>query len=552
MGTRTRRLLRNVALRRQLSCFGAQFYWSFLALAAVYAALLSCSRLLGLLPDVFHPATPAAPVMVALGLALAIYRGTSRVGAARLVDTRIRTDDLFLTAVLIDSAAGVYKPIVLAQAEQRAAEIRPGEVAPFAWAAKARNVIGLLVLLLVGVLLLPQLDPFGRGEQRRREAERQKQLEDSRRATALRVAALTGEETASDLSGQVARAVGELKQTFNATKPKDKQANLRRLTASQGKLGALWRKAGEGKLKNAPRWTEQRQRFGDPAGQMTTQWRQEIQEGNCAGVKKEIAELRDAVKRLAETKDEAEKRELTERIGQRLQQLADLAEQGLDSGALNASLRRALEQLALAGTEGLSAEALEGLQESLDLTALELEAMAQSFRDLKALEDALRALQLAKVLNEAELLDGEACSGCQGMGDYAALYAKMMAGRCGKCGGLLGADGVCAACGGVGLGMRGPGIGTGGLAPETPGAVTDFTPEKSKSSLTAGKILVSLKTRGLSESGQAALEYQESLRAVKQGVSEAIIHEQVPPAYHDAIRSYFDAMEEDDGGAEAE
>jgi hypothetical protein len=32
------------------------------------------------------------------------------------------------------------------------------------------------------------------------------------------------------------------------------------------------------------------------------------------------------------------------------------------------------------------------------------------------------------------------------------------------------------------------------------------------------------------------------VREVKQGVSEAIQQEQVPPGYHDAIKKYFDTL----------
>ncbi len=34
------------------------------------------------------------------------------------------------------------------------------------------------------------------------------------------------------------------------------------------------------------------------------------------------------------------------------------------------------------------------------------------------------------------------------------------------------------------------------------------------------------------------------MRGVKQGVSEALQAEQVPPGYHDAIKKYFDTLPE--------
>jgi hypothetical protein len=63
---------------------------------------------------------------------------------------------------------------------------------------------------------------------------------------------------------------------------------------------------------------------------------------------------------------------------------------------------------------------------------------------------------------------------------------------------------------------------------------------------------LTLKTRGLGERGEDTVEYSEQVRQVKQGVGEAIIHEQIPPAYHEAIQKYFDAMEDSHVGSEGE
>jgi hypothetical protein len=34
------------------------------------------------------------------------------------------------------------------------------------------------------------------------------------------------------------------------------------------------------------------------------------------------------------------------------------------------------------------------------------------------------------------------------------------------------------------------------------------------------------------------------VRDVKQGLSEAILHEEIPPGYHEGIKGYFDSMSE--------
>jgi hypothetical protein len=126
-----------------------------------------------------------------------------------------------------------------------------------------------------------------------------------------------------------------------------------------------------------------------------------------------------------------------------------------------------------------------------------------------------------------EKLDGEACEGCQSMADYAKLYEQLLA-----------------QMGGIGPGMGDQGIGEGGKAPEDDTVDSGFKTERTKTTITAGKVLLSLKTRGVGEKGDAKTSYRDAVKAVKQGVSEAILTEQIPPGYHDGIRNYFDSIRE--------
>jgi hypothetical protein len=64
--------------------------------------------------------------------------------------------------------------------------------------------------------------------------------------------------------------------------------------------------------------------------------------------------------------------------------------------------------------------------------------------------------------------------------------------------------------------------------------------------VTAGKVLLSVKTKGLSDKGDASKEYKKLIQKVKQGYSEAILQEQVPPGYHEGIKSYFDNLDKTD------
>jgi hypothetical protein len=135
---------------------------------------------------------------------------------------------------------------------------------------------------------------------------------------------------------------------------------------------------------------------------------------------------------------------------------------------------------------------------------------------------------MAKKLNDQQKLDGEACENCSTLEDYAELYAQMMGDQPME---------------GDGEGLGDEGIGEGGKAPEDDSVQTGFKTEQSKSAVTAGKVLMSLKTKGLSDRGEAKKEYRNLVGKVKQGVSEAILQEQIPPGYHDGIKRYFDSIE---------
>ncbi len=76
-----------------------------------------------------------------------------------------------------------------------------------------------------------------------------------------------------------------------------------------------------------------------------------------------------------------------------------------------------------------------------------------------------------------------------------------------------------------------------------PKAKVNFKTEKDNSQLTAGKTLLEWNEKGMSENGHASKEYVQSVKTLKEGVSEAILKEEIPPGYHDQIQKYFDDME---------
>ena len=321
-------------------------------------------------------------------------------------------------------------------------------------------------------------------------------------------------------------------------KPRNKQQNLKKLSANQKALGRRYRDS-VAKLKTVLRQNPIAQRFGltNRNHEQLKKWARDLKSGSTESLRKEIGSIQAELRKLAKTEDPVKKAALRQRLRKRLQDLADLSRDHVGSKSAQAALKRAIEQLQLSNNDGLSTDALEALSESLDLTQLEFEEIAQSVRDLKELETALKTLAMAKRLNNGEMLDGKACAQCNSLADYEALYQKMLA----RSGGGMG-QGNRPGNGGRGGAFGGPGIGRGGKAPEDDAAKTAFKTERSRSAITAGKILLTLKTKGQGDRGQARKQYREAIRALKQGLSEAIQAEQIPPGYRKGIQKYFDDL----------
>lgn len=181
----------------------------------------------------------------------------------------------------------------------------------------------------------------------------------------------------------------------------------------------------------------------------------------------------------------------------------------------------------------MSSEAFGAMEESLELAKMELQEVKQSLKDLKQLEESLEAIRMAGKLNALDELDGAECEGCQSMADYADLYAQMM-----------GEMGMGSGSGDKETNDGGGSVGRGRVTEENDSSKTTFNKENSKSPVRAGKILLSMKTKGLSDSGDAEREYASQIAVVKQGLTEAIDQEQIPPGYVEGIKSYFDNIED--------
>ena len=517
--------LRRISRRQKIVSIARQWRFFLLISLGVYASALLASRLLGLLPAWFTPVTLAVFPAGALVLAWIFYHRTDVTDAARLADTRMGTHDLFLTASLIEHSLGAYQELVLKDAEQRAAKMLPQNVVPFNWQRVTFRICAALAVLSLGVYVLPQCDPFRLHQQKRQLAEQRERVREINKATQVR-AALIDQKRAGEQADVVKQAMANLENTFQAAKPNDKAGTLARLNEQQKVLGQLWKQTSEEKLKNALNLPPPSQSFGlaDPA--KTEQLRNDLQKGDVSSANKELDDLKQKAQELAAAKDPVEREKLRQELMDRLQNLKDTLDQQLNSQAVDTDLQRALEQLAMSNVPELSGESLRGMSDSLKLTQEELQQLAKAMADMKNIEEALKALQLAKTLHNLKPLDGQ---DFVGLGDLAA-YAAFCEGQC---------KSLCA-----GMGM-GPGYGYGPRPYGDENAASGFHPEKSASLLQPGRMLMEWKTREVSEAGLANEEYLRAVQDVRQQASEAVVQEQIPPGYQAAIKKYFDTLHND-------
>jgi hypothetical protein len=535
------KLLMQVTQRMRLAAVGRSFYLAFLILCSAFGAALLTARLTGLMPGLLDQsqgtwlAFAAVPVLAAL-VGLLLHRRPTLPDAARLVDRSTGAKDLYLTLSLIETSAGEYQPLVVKSAEARAVGVAPDRVLPFTWQQRFWHAVWLPALIAVGVFFVPQLDPFGKVAKANLLNTRHERLAEAKKATQLRLDEVRKKIEEHEEHNVTDDAVEELKLAFNKMQLTKKDENLKTLMTEQKDIGKLWRQLSAERLKDMmSESTAGDQQFGANENEKLEKWQQQLQQGDAGGVQKEMQDIKQALQKLAQTKDPVERSELMQQLKERLQDLEKLAENKLHNEELASALERAMQQLELSEQNDLSQEALESAMQSLELSQAELKELEQAMKDLTELEQALKTIQQAKKLNEQEKLDGEKAAGeCKTLADYEKLYAQLLA----EGGGESEEEQE------KGKDFQGErGFGKGGEAPEDDSVETGFKSEQSKSAVTAGKMLLSMQQKGEAEKGEVVRDYKTLLKTVKQGAMEALNTEQIPPGYHDSIKSYFDALE---------
>ncbi len=521
--------LGRVESRQRLVSFARRWRFFLIITLGLYGLTLLVSRIFGVLSGWFTPWTLVVPPVAAVILAGIFYHRPRSTDAARLADSKMGTNDLFLTASLIGQTLGSYQDLVLKGAEERATGAQPRKIVPFSWQQDTLRMGAALGILALAVLFLPQWDPFGARQHERQLTEQRDKIHDLAKATQQR-AKLLEEKRAGDQADVAKQAVANLEKALQGAKPNDKVGNMEKLNEQQKILGQLWKQTSEEKLKNALNVPPPTQSFGAGDPSKTEQMKTDLQKGDVSSAKKELEDLKKKAEELAATKDPVEREKLKQEMMDRLQSLKDTMDQQLSSQSVDADLQRALEQLAMCNSSGNSSEASKGMGDSMKLTQAELDQLAKAMSDMKNLEEALKTLQMAKAWNSAKAIDGADFANFTSLAEYASLCE-------GKCKSLIPGNGV-------GNGLR-PGYGYGYRPHGDENSLTGFEPDKAPSPLQPGRMLMEWKTKEVSEAGPAREEYLKAIQDVRQQASEAVVQEQIPPGYQAAIKKYFDTLHND-------
>jgi hypothetical protein len=528
------RLLAAVGRRIQCARIARYAFVALIAISALQAAILVACRCTGLISNIVTLSTLAIPPLAALavGVLVAAWGRLPPRSIARVVDRHLGSCDLVLTAHGISGSPGAYQAVVLARAAQRCRATSAQAVLPFMPARRLAIAAGMMLVLAALVAWLPQFDPFGQQAERIKIAERQHRIADAQAQARARIDLLSQSHTDQPVSESVQRELAKLTQTLATLKNTARDANRTTLSAESKDLGKAFTQAQANQFTPNDEGQDELQRLG--AGDLTKSddLSKELAKGSSRAVQEQISALQSLSEKMAASGSSTERQRLRDDLKQGIERLASsLGKQGMPA---NQALHQAMDQLAQSGNQALSQQALSALKDSLELAGAELSQVAQGARDVNQLKDALQTLQMARTLNELGDLapsdggDGESPSS---LADYKKMYAKAMRGH-----GKGQKEGE-----GEGMGDQGNPA-RGGHAPENDNAQTVFDPQRSRSALGPGATLLQWKTSGPADRGVATEEYQRSLHDIQQAASEALLHEQLPPGYQDAVKKYFDSL----------
>lgn len=587
-------LCNKVAGRMQLNRILKRLQIFVVIFSVIYALLLLTSRLTGLIPDLFSLSTVLIPLVSGLLVAVLVPFKVTLKESARQIDTASNTDDLFLTAATISGVNGQFKDLVSRQAETKAGELKPEAIVNFNWQPVFRNAGIALAALLIGIYSLPQLDPFGKEEERVKAQQKNKSLEEARKETEKRLVQLKKEaERPKDTNA----AKIELTEIFKKLKLAPPEENREKLREQRRKMARMWSDKNKQLSEDKKKLKISSQSFGLNSDELR-KIAKDLKQGDTQSAIKKVSELKEKLEALSEGDLTDEKKKEVADIKKEIEDLRDALNEGMGSESVKAAIDRAMSQLEELDDE--TKEALADAAKSLKLSERELQRLQKMMSEMEELQQMMQTAQQADQLaqqmqngengqtppeyesfqeyqdyfnqqnqNSQQQAQNQKCGTCEGSGkckkcngsgedveDHVCINCHGN-GKCPDCNGS-GSQGGGQSGGGQGSGAGQQqiagggtnGLGGGGGQPGENDVETSTVKQNAKSKTQPGKILMEWKTKGLSEAGEVNEDYQAAMQEIREGVDEAISKEKIPPGYHEIIKKYFSSEGLDEGTKE--
>jgi hypothetical protein len=232
-----------------------------------------------------------------------------------------------------------------------------------------------------------------------------------------------------------------------------------------------------------------------------------------------------------------------------LQRLLDEVNRSIEPGSQYGKVGDHLKDAVAKMKQGQKGDAAQSLAEA----AKELEKLQQQMADAEALLAALESLDRAQLTlltgKEWSECEGGQCKSCNGAG------CKMCVGRRWGHGGKGGPAGVGTWAdeqeGWTSWEVGGPVDNSGVARPDMDGrGITDrpddlnanLTPSKVRGQMSPGGPMPSITLKGVSIKGQSTVQYEQAAAAAQSEAQSALNQDQVPRAYQNAVRDYFDDL----------
>jgi len=539
-----RRVFMNLLLEH---VFEAGFY----AFAAIAAAFLVAKV-------VFFPnaITALAIALLAALLGVAIYSMIAArlqfLPAALAADEGLHMAERFSTAIVVAHDPSPMAAAVVLDARLHAKRINVGAQFPVALPERWWRLATALIVL-VGVLMLPQFDPFGREAaflKKQKEKEQvAKAIKDLKKQVADARKVLDKNEfgVAQELDNLQAKLVEMEKM------PLGKKDALAAVNDSLEKLSEKMKEAAKGlSQKSDAEKSDLAKALGDQQNQLQKQaealakvkaqmaaMQQELAKGNMS--KEDAQKMAEALQKMAEglpknseLAKEMEKAAAALQNGDQ-QAAAQAAESAMnaaqtDTAGIDSQLAMLAQQIAQnqQGNNNQNQQgSMPGMMGNTQISS------AEAAKQIQAMVGALNGMNAFK----------ESTTGTESMSMEAAMAQLSQAAAQGEGQGL--GIGIMPGQGGSGRGsgMGGPGVGEGNTWDV--GAETGVAPEASNVSgqMKQGRMLASMLTKGGQIKNESKVQYSEVVMDSKQRAKDALTDQKVPRAYEKSVREYFDSLE---------